>query len=80
MTEISSMPRVKLAPDYEISRVIRGGWQLATGHGQLRGADPVGDMIAFADAGITTFNWRADTAPWRGTLYLTTCKPSWTPG
>ena len=56
MTEISSMPRVKLAPDYEISRVIRGGWQLATGHGQLRGADPVGDMIAFADAGITTFD------------------------
>ena len=56
MTDPSTMPRVKLAPDYEISRVIRGGWQLATGHGQLRGADPVGDMIAFADAGITTFD------------------------
>lgn len=50
------MPRIKLAPDHEISRVIRGGWQLATGHGQLRGADPVGDMVAFADAGITTFD------------------------
>ena len=50
------MPRIKLAPDHEISRVIRGGWQLATGHGQLRGADPVGDMMAFADAGITTFD------------------------
>ena len=50
------MPRIRLAPDHEISRVIRGGWQLATGHGQLRGADPVGDMVAFADAGITTFD------------------------
>ena len=56
MTDTPAMPRIKLAPDYEISRVIRGGWQLATGHGQLRGADPVGDMIAFADAGITTFD------------------------
>jgi aryl-alcohol dehydrogenase-like predicted oxidoreductase len=56
MTDTSPMPRVRLAPDYEISRVIRGGWQLATGHGQLRGADPVGDMMAFADAGITTFD------------------------
>jgi len=56
MTDIAAMPRIKLAPDHEISRVIRGGWQLATGHGQLRGADPVGDMIAFADAGITTFD------------------------
>jgi len=50
------MPRIKLAPDHEISRVIRGGWQLATEHSQLRGADPVGDMVAFADAGITTFD------------------------
>ncbi len=50
------MQRIKLAPDYEISRVIRGGWQMATGHGQLQGSDPVGDMLAYADAGITTFD------------------------
>jgi len=50
------MPRIKLAPDHEISRVIRGGWQLATDHSQSRGADPVSDMVAFADAGITTFD------------------------
>lgn len=52
----SRMQRIKLAPDYEISRVIRGGWQLASGHGQLRSDDPVTDMVAFADAGITTFD------------------------
>ncbi len=50
------MQRARLAPDHEISRVIRGGWQMAGGHGVLRGAEPIDDMIAFADAGITTFD------------------------
>jgi len=50
------MQRIRIAPDYEISRVIKGGWQLATDHGELVGEDPVEDMIAFADAGITTFD------------------------
>ena len=50
------MQRIKLAPDYEISRVIRGGWQMATGHGNLKSQDPIADMVAFADAGITTFD------------------------
>ncbi|WP_442578770.1 aldo/keto reductase [Mesorhizobium sp. ASY16-5R] len=50
------MQRIKLAPDYEISRVIRGGWQMASGHGAVRSDDPVADLIAFADAGITTFD------------------------
>jgi aryl-alcohol dehydrogenase-like predicted oxidoreductase len=56
MTEATPMQRIKLAPDYEISRVIRGGWQLAAGHGTLKSDDPVADMVAFADAGITTFD------------------------
>ena len=46
----------RLAPDYEISRVIRGGWQMASGHGAVKSDDPVADMVAFADAGITTFD------------------------
>jgi aryl-alcohol dehydrogenase-like predicted oxidoreductase len=50
------MQRLRLAPDYEISRVIRGGWQMAAGHGRLGSDDPVADMVAFADAGITTFD------------------------
>ena len=50
------MQRTSLAPDYEISRVIRGGWQMASGHGARTSDDPVADMIAFADAGITTFD------------------------
>jgi aryl-alcohol dehydrogenase-like predicted oxidoreductase len=50
------MRRIKLAGDYEISRVIRGGWQLSDSHSKVTSGDPVGDMIAFADAGITTFD------------------------
>ena len=50
------MQHVRLAPGYEISRVIRGGWQLSGSHGTVTSADPAGDMIAFADAGITTFD------------------------
>jgi len=50
------MQRLPLAPDYEISRVIRGGWQLSSGHGAVHSDDPVADMVAFADAGITTFD------------------------
>jgi aryl-alcohol dehydrogenase-like predicted oxidoreductase len=48
--------RISLSPGYEISRVIRGGWQLSASHSQSVSDDPVGDMMAFADAGITTFD------------------------
>lgn len=50
------MQRIALAPGYEISRVIRGGWQMAGGHGAIDRATAVDDMIAFADTGITTFD------------------------
>lgn len=50
------MQRIALSPDYEISRVIRGGWQMASGHGETTSGDPIVDMVAFADAGITTFD------------------------
>jgi aryl-alcohol dehydrogenase-like predicted oxidoreductase len=51
-----NVPTQTLRPGYEISRVIRGGWQLAGGHGHVDGAEQIEDMIAFADAGITTFD------------------------
>lgn len=50
------MQRIALAPGYEISRVIRGGWQMAGGHGAIDHTTAIADMIAFADAGITTFD------------------------
>lgn len=50
------MQRISIAPNYEISRVIRGGWQLAGGHGAIDAESAIQDMFAFADAGITTFD------------------------
>ncbi len=43
-------------PDYTISRVIRGGWQLAGGHGPVDRIAAVDDLIAAFDAGIFTFD------------------------
>ena len=50
------MTRIALTPGYEISRVIRGGWQMASGHGTGQPEHAVNDMVAFSDAGITTFD------------------------
>lgn len=54
--EPSRVPRVALAPGYTISRLIKGGWQLAGGHGPVPHAAAVADMHAYAEAGVTTFD------------------------
>ena len=46
----------ELAPGYAISRVIRGGWQLAGGHGAIDRQQAVEDLLAAFDAGVTTFD------------------------
>jgi aryl-alcohol dehydrogenase-like predicted oxidoreductase len=51
-----TVPMIALRPGYQISRVIRGGWQLAGGHGPVDRAQTIDDMVAFADAGIVTFD------------------------
>ena len=49
-------PRFSLTPDYSISRVIKGGWHLAGGHGAIDPEAALRDMAMFVDAGITTFD------------------------
>ncbi|GBQ26155.1 aldo/keto reductase [Gluconacetobacter sacchari DSM 12717] len=51
-----AIERFTLAPGYEISRIIKGGWHLAGGHGEVDRAQAVKDMAAFVEAGITTFD------------------------
>jgi aryl-alcohol dehydrogenase-like predicted oxidoreductase len=51
-----AVERCELAPGYEISRLIRGGWQLAGGHGPVDRARAVDDMAVFLDRGVTTFD------------------------
>jgi aryl-alcohol dehydrogenase-like predicted oxidoreductase len=46
----------ELRPGHRISRVVKGGWQLAGDHGAVDRAAAVADMEAFLDAGITTFD------------------------
>ncbi|NNG03535.1 MAG: aldo/keto reductase [Inquilinus sp.] len=53
MTEV---PRIELAPGYTISRLLKGGWHLAGGHGAVERQAAIGDMAAFVEAGITTFD------------------------
>jgi aryl-alcohol dehydrogenase-like predicted oxidoreductase len=53
-----SIPRFELAPGYTISRIIRGGWQLAQGHSQsgITAATALEGLHRCAEAGITTFD------------------------
>jgi aryl-alcohol dehydrogenase-like predicted oxidoreductase len=48
--------RIEIAPGYDISRVIKGGWQLAGDHGAVDHSQAIVDMAAFVEAGITTFD------------------------
>ncbi len=50
------IPRISLAGDYAISRIIKGGWHLAGDHGAIEPNQARKDMAAFVDAGITTFD------------------------
>ena len=53
---IVERPRVQLAPGYTISCLLKGGWQLAGGHGPVDAAAAMADMDRFVEAGITTFD------------------------
>jgi aryl-alcohol dehydrogenase-like predicted oxidoreductase len=50
------VPRIKLPDGFEISRIMKGGWHLAGGHGAIDPAQAMRDMAAFVEAGITTFD------------------------
>ncbi len=51
-----TVERIELAPGYAISRMIRGGWQLSGGHGDVDRERAIDDMFAFLDKGVTTFD------------------------
>jgi aryl-alcohol dehydrogenase-like predicted oxidoreductase len=50
------IPRIPLTPEYSISRLIKGGWHLAGGHGKIDRTDAKRDMAAFVEAGVTCFD------------------------
>ena len=55
-TGVASPVRVELAPGYFISRVVKGNWQLAGGHGVVDKRQAIDDMAAYVDAGMTTLD------------------------
>lgn len=48
--------RTRLRDDYTISSIIKGGWQLAGGHGRIDEQQAIADMRDFVSNGITTFD------------------------
>jgi aryl-alcohol dehydrogenase-like predicted oxidoreductase len=52
----TNIPRTQLRPNYSISKIIKGGWHLAGGHGEIDPQIAIEDMYAFVKAGITTFD------------------------
>lgn len=50
------MQRIEIRPGYSISKVIKGGWHLAGGHGKIDEQKAIEDMREFVKAGITTFD------------------------
>lgn len=53
---MSNIERTEIRPGYSISRVLKGGWHLAGGHGSIDRRQAIEDMHAFVEAGITTFD------------------------
>jgi aryl-alcohol dehydrogenase-like predicted oxidoreductase len=47
---------IELRPGYRISRLVKGGWQLAGGHGEVAHDAALADMAAYLEAGITAFD------------------------
>lgn len=53
---MSPLPQHFLSADYSISKVIKGGWQLAGDHGSVEQSKAIDDMLVFYDSGVTTFD------------------------
>ena len=53
---MTNVETISVRPGHEISRVVKGGWQLAGDHGAVDRATAIRDMEAFVDAGIVAFD------------------------
>ena len=50
------MQKIELRPGISVSRILKGGWHLAGGHGEINRDQAIRDMATFVEAGITTFD------------------------
>lgn len=56
MTSPPGIPTFPLGGAYACPRLIKGGWQLAGGHGAIDRERAIEDSLAYAEAGITAFD------------------------
>jgi aryl-alcohol dehydrogenase-like predicted oxidoreductase len=59
-SEESGVKKVELVPSYQISPVIKGGWQLSVGHSLDRKIEDevaIGDTITFIESGMSTLDF-----------------------
>ncbi len=54
---MSKVESFEVRPGLSISRLLKGGWHLAGGHGEIDRGQAIKDMAAFVEAGITTFDF-----------------------
>lgn len=53
---LMKVPKIALNETYSVSRIIKGGWQLAENHSLINRQSSTDDMFRFVEAGITTFD------------------------
>jgi aryl-alcohol dehydrogenase-like predicted oxidoreductase len=53
---LSNHRNIELSPGYTISKLIRGGWQLAGGHGPVDRNKAVADLLASCEEDLCTFD------------------------
>jgi aryl-alcohol dehydrogenase-like predicted oxidoreductase len=53
---LSNREEIELSPGYRISRVVRGGWQLAGGHGPIDRNKVVADLLVSCEEDLCTFD------------------------
>ena len=51
-----NVEKISLRENHSISRIIKGGWQLAGDHGDVQRRKAIQDMEIFLEAGISTFD------------------------
>lgn len=79
----AAVPSVQLGAEFEISRVIKGCWQLSGGHRGDKSTDRTGrkgaieDFRSFIEAGINTFDTADIYGPSEKLIgnFLSTCSP-----
>jgi aryl-alcohol dehydrogenase-like predicted oxidoreductase len=54
--QLPSQSMISFTPDMQICRLLNGMWQVSGGHGRIDPEAAIAEMIAYHDAGFTTWD------------------------